>query len=131
MRLNLAPMLETTITKSILKDEYVDQEDRCNSIGSDDVVVILNPTKYTLDDSDEDVINEEVLSSLNDSRDSRHFKESMVLEPNDIMNQLKIAYKEKKYARRQNRNNNSSRRNNLRGNRNNSDSTDDDIDDEI
>jgi hypothetical protein len=46
MRQYLAPMLETSITKIMLNEGY--DEERTDSIGSDDVVVILNPTKYTL-----------------------------------------------------------------------------------
>jgi len=52
-------MLETYISKRLLNDD--NENDRTSSIGSDDVVVILNPTKYTLqeDSSDEDKLEEE------------------------------------------------------------------------
>jgi hypothetical protein len=46
----LAPMLETIITKQMfLKDEgNMFESERTQSFGSDDAVIILNPTKYTL-----------------------------------------------------------------------------------
>jgi len=48
----LTPMLETNITKKLFNDGMDDS--RTSSIGSDDVVIILNPTKYTLQDDDQD-----------------------------------------------------------------------------
>ena len=67
----LAPMLETYITQKILKENY--EENRESGIDSEEVVVILNPTQYTLKDEDaEDKACEDqvVQSSLNDSRHS-------------------------------------------------------------
>lgn len=62
-------MLETCINKKILTDnendnndcydDFVGDDDRTLSIGSNDAVVILNPTKYTIqDDSGDDNDNE-------------------------------------------------------------------------
>jgi GTPase SAR1 family protein len=45
-------MLETTITKKLFREDY--DENRESGIDSDDVVVILNPTQYTLKDDDID-----------------------------------------------------------------------------
>ncbi len=56
----MAPFLETYITKGIINDDDI-ENDRTSSINSDDVVVILNPTKYTLqqDSSDDEHLEEE------------------------------------------------------------------------
>jgi hypothetical protein len=51
----LAPILETNINKKLFYENY--DENRTSSIGSDEVVVILNPTSYTLKD-DEDIEQE-------------------------------------------------------------------------
>jgi hypothetical protein len=44
-------MLETKICRKIFNEEY--DNSRTSSIGSDDAVIILNPTKYTLNEDDE------------------------------------------------------------------------------
>ena len=71
----LAPMLETNITKGFFNDDET-EDVRSNSIGSDDVVVILNPTKYTIrdDEQDEDEDIDQVQSSLNDRKAAMLFK---------------------------------------------------------
>lgn len=82
-------MLETNITQKLLNDKYMNDPDRCDSIGSDEVVVILNPTKYTINDDEEmDKVDiDEIVSSLNDSRGEINMndKKSLTIEPNDIM----------------------------------------------
>eukprot|EP00347_Sterkiella_histriomuscorum_P011895 403370686 len=103
----LAPMLETSITQKLLSDKYINENtDRCDSIGSDEVVVILNPTKYTInDDEDMDKMDaEDIVSSLNDSRGEIHIndRKNIPIESNDIMHQLKLAYKEKSRRSRTN-----------------------------
>jgi hypothetical protein len=45
-------MLETKICRKIFSEEY--DNSRTSSIGSDDAVIILNPTKYTLNEEDDE-----------------------------------------------------------------------------
>lgn len=46
-------MLETYIDKKLILDSNYD-DTRTSSIGSDDAIVILNPTKYTIQDDEFD-----------------------------------------------------------------------------
>ncbi len=60
-----APLLVGAISNDFLYKHY--DTDRCDSIGSNDAVIFLNPVKYTLDETDftdrsafDDEISEEV-----------------------------------------------------------------------
>jgi len=57
----LAPMLESNISRKIFLEEY--DNSRTSSIGSNDAVIILNPTKYTLN---EEVYDENILEDKED-----------------------------------------------------------------
>lgn len=46
-------MLETKICRKIFSEDYDDYE-RTDTLGTEDAVIILNPTKYTLKEDDEE-----------------------------------------------------------------------------
>lgn len=75
-------MLETHISPELFSENYIDHDDRCDSIGSNEVVVILNPTRYNIEEDDEE---DDMISSLNDSREHIDKPDLEKIEPNDIM----------------------------------------------
>ena len=82
-------MLETYITQKIFKENY--EENRESGIDSEEVVVILNPTQYTLKDEDaEDKAFEDqvVQSSLNDSRHSIVEQHAEEKDEKDLLQQI-------------------------------------------
>jgi hypothetical protein len=44
-------MLETKISRKLFTEDF--ENERTSSIGSDDAIIILNPTKYTLNEDDD------------------------------------------------------------------------------
>lgn len=49
-RRHMAPLLQTLITEEMLKDQFTEQAEtgRTSSIDSNEAVIILNPTEYTV-----------------------------------------------------------------------------------
>lgn len=51
-------MLETYISKKVFYENYEDGRESVGGIESDEVVMILNPTQYTVKDDDADILEE-------------------------------------------------------------------------